>query len=364
MTQRQYNSPARKARRPLIFFVMGLFLLSIAGVLIYGRLRAHGPTTPVLNPYRFSIQQNVIATPKYKQNSFFTTTPDPSNTAFLTDLTDSIDATFSTDFHASEATDLSYQYQATALIRALYGSDKSTEGGMSTVWSKQFVVSAPVKGSRHDKSWQLKPTVTVPFALYKQKMEQFRKAYSTPTSSELVVTYTLQLTGNVRGTQIQETKTSTITAPLDQQVYIIGKKYEKTTNRELVPVSTKRVEDLIAKFDIPLVVALILAGTACSLYGFRKQKIKTPYQRELEKIYRYHDGIIIRAKRPPDLGHKNVVSIKSFEDILSLEEELKTPIIASSVSDYTTHFFIARDDIVYVYTLGVPASFKENKINT
>lgn len=37
---------------------------------------------------------------------------------------------------------------------------------------------------------------------------------------------------------------------------------------------------------------------------------------------------------------------------------MKTPIIAHEVNDATTHFLITRDDIVYVYTMGVQMPFK------
>lgn len=116
--------------------------------------------------------------------------------------------------------------------------------------------------------------------------------------------------------------------------------------------------------DCLAAAVLLILGLAAVAYGLRRQNVKTPHQRELEKIYRYHSGIIIQAKRPPDLDHKNIVVIKNFDDILNLEEELKTPIIASKVTDYTTHFFIANDNIIYVYTVGVMIPFKDTAPNS
>lgn len=355
--QRAVGLP-HKARRPLIFVFFGVFLIGLGSALMNMRLQDETLVDSTIKPLSYNIQQSVNTQPHYKQTSFFSKTPDATNTAFITGITDAIEAQFNYTFTTDETTDLSYRHQTIASIRALYGTDRGTEGAMSTVWSKQFVLSEPVVGKRSDRTLSLNPIVRIPFAEYKKQMEQFRNTFSTPTTGEMIVTHTVQLTGNVNGAQIKETKISTVSAPLDQQVYELTSQFEKTTKKEVIPENKKASGSLVSKLELPAAIALIVAGLACTIYGFRKQKIKSPHQRELEKIYRYHDGIIIRAKHPPELENKNIVNIKSFDDMLNLEEELKTPIIASKISDYTTHFFITRDDIVYVHTLGIPVPFK------
>jgi hypothetical protein len=302
--RRQYNVVNTKTRRPLKFVALGFLLVGLAALLIMISQQSRSSITPKSESYNYSIEQSAIVLPQYRKSSFFGATPDTTNTAFLTDLTDTIEAQFQYNFKASEATDLRYSYQASSKIHSLYGSDKSTANGQATVWSKQFTLLPPVQKVQHS-------------------------AY--------------------------------ITIPLDQQIYKISSQYDKTTQHSLALGKTKSLKDIIAKAELPLAVVVLLLGLVSTAYGLRKQLIKSPYQRKLEKIYRYHDGIIIRAKQPPDLSNKNIVDITSFEDMLNLEEELKTPIIASKVNDYTTHFFISRDDIVYVFTLGVPTPFREKQ---
>lgn len=347
-----------KTRRPLIFVALGIFLIILGALLLYKNLQGTSPIDTDSKPLTYSISQTVNTKPQYTKNKFFTKTPDASNTAFIANITDTIDAQFNYNFRTSEPADLSYQYQTTASIRALFGTDRSAEGAMSTVWSKQFILADPVTGNQRDASLSLNPSVSIPYADYKKQMEQFRDTFSTPTNGELVVTHTVKLTGNVRGIPIKETKVSTITAPLDQQVFKLTNQFEKTAEKQVAPEGSQGTNNLVGALVLPAAIALIIAGLACSVYGFRKQKVKSPHQRALEKIYRYHDGIIIRAKHPPELENKNIVTIKNFDDMLNLEEELKTPIIASKINDYTTHFFITRDDIVYVHTLGIPLPFK------
>lgn len=61
----------------------------------------------------------------------------------------------------------------------------------------------------------------------------------------------------------------------------------------------------------------------------------------------------MRASRHPDVLHKTVVDLQRFEDILNLEEELRSPIIASESGDTATRFMIIKGDVVYVFVLGV-----------
>jgi hypothetical protein len=140
--------------------------------------------------------------------------------------------------------------------------------------------------------------------------------------------------------------------PLNQPVYRLAVKFTKIDHQEVVPAQSKRLQDIITKYEMPVAIVLTIVGLACIIYGFRRQIFKTPYMRELEKIYRYHGGIIVRASRPISLANKNIVTVQSFDDLLNLEEEIKAPIIANPVSDNAAQFIITRDDIVYVYNLG------------
>lgn len=364
LNQRQFDIKRKKTRRPLRFIVLGVFLLCIAGGLIYDRLQAQSKIVSTPEPFKYSTKQTVDTRVKYRKNSFFDASPNLVNSAYLTELTDSIEAQFNLQFDASKATELAYQYQATAVIQALYGSDKTDEAGMAKVWSKQYTLLEPTKGNSKGTSVTLKPVVQIPYAAYYKQMEEFRNAFSAPINSEMIITYTVHLTGNINGIPFQETKISAINVPLDQQIYKVNTQFEKASNKEIKLANGGGFKDVFARYEIPLAIVFLVAGIVLICYGFRRQLIKSPHQRKLEKIYRYHDGIIVRAKQPPDLLNKNIVTITSFDDMLNLEEELKTPIIASKVSDYTTHFFITREDIAYVFTLGIPIPFKDTLLNS
>jgi len=342
----------QKARRPIGLVLLGLFLLAAAGALVYDRLHAHAYIAPAPKPYQYGIKQRVENKVSYRQSSFFGKAPDTSSTAYLAELTDKIATRFHYDFRGSEPADLNYKYSVDAQVRTTYGSKDSPQG-LSTVWSKQYRLLEPVSGTKNTKDLTFDPVVDIPFSQFVSDVGQFKKTFSAPLNSEMIVNLNVQVSGTVNGTPFTSNKTSTVSTSLDQDVYQLGVKFEKEDNQQVKSSRTRPLTDTIATYELLIAAVLAVAGMAYFVLGLRRQRAQTPYQRELERIYRFHDGIIVRAKHPANLARKNVVSVQSFDDLLNLEEELKTPIIASPLGDKATRFMIADNDIAYVFTLGV-----------
>jgi hypothetical protein len=334
-----------------MFVLLGVLILAVAGLLLYDHQRASTSIAPLPAPYTYTVQQAVHPTVHYNQSSFFSSTPSPTNTAYIADITKSIDAQFHYFYSGSKVTDLSYSYRATATLRSTFGTDNSP-GGVANVWNRQYQLLEPTAGTKTAKTLTFDPVVQIPFADYKTDIDQFKNSFKAPLNGEMVVNFEMQVSGKVNGTPFTDTKISTITAPLDQLIYQLGVKFAKIDHEQVQPASSKRLADTINEYELPVAVLLTALGVSYVVYGFRKQIFKTPYMRELERIYRYHDGIIIRASRPTNLTGKDMVPVQSFDDLLNLEEELKTPIVASPAGANATQFMITRDDIVYVYTLG------------
>ncbi len=345
------SSQKPTSRRPLVFIIPGILFLCAAALLFYDRTHVHTTIAPMPQPYTYNVQQSVNNKVHYRQSSFFGDAPDPTNTAYIANLTDYITAQFHYAFKGSETTKISYQYSAVATVRATYGNQAS-EGGIANVWTKQFELIKPTSGSTTGNSLALDPSIQIPFSDYKQAMDQFKDAITAPLTGEMAVTYTVHVSGKVNGAPFTDTKVSSITTSLDQQVYQLAVKYDKTDHKQIFPVKSQHLADTITQYETRMAILLVVLGGGCLIYAFRRQIFKSPYARELERIYRYHDGIIIRAKKTPNVIGKNVVPVQSFDDLLNLEEEIKAPILASQVGDTATQFIITKDDIVYVYTLG------------
>lgn len=340
----------RHVRRPVGFIVLSLLL---GGAAIYlGRdvVQRRANVAPVPSAYTYTVKQSVNKNVEYFPSSFYDGGPG-KNGAYIMSLTDKIAATFHYSFSASQEQSLSYAYDVRAVIKSNY-SFSGDETDATDVWSKEFQLLKPVHGTMETNQLVFTPSVEAPFDEYRKIIEGLRTALTLPVRSQLIVTFTVNVSGVIDGTPFNDLRTASISAPIEEQIYAISQKYDREDTKQVVTASAKTEVDKQAQYE--MYGAILLAGLslAAFVYGLRKQIFKTPYQRELDKIYRYHDGIIIRASKQPDLRGKEEVQVQSFDDMLNLEEELKAPIVAMSVGGLATRFMIIRDDIVYMYHLG------------
>lgn len=341
----------RHVHRQVGYVILGIVLLLGAGYLAYDVYQRRSNVVPAPSAYTYKITQSVDTKVNYFQNSFFTDGPE-ANTAYIMDLTDTIDGAFHYSYSASEQQELTYVYDVTAIVRSKYTFSNNENDGASNVWTQKFQLVTPVRRTVTASQFAVTPTVTMPYAEYKRLLDELKNSLVLPVDGDITVTFSMHVTGDIGGAKLDDTRTSSFVVPVGSQIYAVTTKYDKEDTKQIVTMAAQEGIDKWTQYELYGAIGLGALAVASFIFGLRKRIFKTPYQRELDKIYRYHEGIIVRASRAADLSGKRVMSVKSFDDMLNLEEELKLPIVAASVSATATQFMIIRDDVVYVYTLG------------
>ncbi len=338
-------------KRPIGVLLVGALLVAVAGWLLYMLWQQAKTPIQTTQSYDYTVKQSIDHSVQYFQSSFFDEKPGSGDDAYITKLTRQITPTFTYSYAASRDAQLSYYHSVEATIRASYilpGDSEKTY----TVWKKAFPLIKPAPKSETTRTIAISRTVTIPFADYKKEMDDFKTGLGLPTTCELEVVFVAKVDGVVDGTQFNDTRTQVIKAPLDQDIYKLSISGVKDDKKDVVTQQAKDGQQTIRLIEKIAAASLFLLGLSMLVYGMRKQIFKTPYQRELDRIFRYHDGIIIRANRSADLKNKNVVPVKTFDDMLNLEEELKSPIVACPAGSEATQFVINHNDVLYMYTLG------------
>jgi hypothetical protein len=341
-----------RERRPIGFLLLGFLLLAGAGFLFYDvKRQATMPVAVTPSTYTYKINQSVDTSIQYFQSSFYTDNPGAGNSAYVAELTKTVDATLHYKYRASREAQLSTMYSAIATVHAKYSMGVDGKN-IANVWSREYPLVKPVTSMKSGKDFSFEPSISIPFADYRKIVDQFKTSLAVPITAEASIVFTVRVYGTVDGTPMDDIRVSTVTMPLDQPIYTLANKFEKEDVKQVVTKKAKTNQDALKNYERIAVGVLGVLGLAAIAYGMRRQIFKSPYQRELDRIYRLHDGIIIRASKPADMTGKNVVTVKSFDDMLNLEEELKVPIVSSPAGNDGTRFIIIRDDIVYVYPLG------------
>jgi len=349
---RKGSETAAKAKRPVGVVLLGVLLLAISFGLLYDLYtRKTSETVVAPSAHHYTVKQSIDTGINYFKSSFYGDTPGATNTAYVAELTDTIDATLHYSYRAERPVELTTMYSATATVRARFATGSDGKD-IANVWSKEYPLVKPVTNTVTAAELEFNPQASVPFSEYRKIADQLKTSLALPATSELVVTFMVRVSGTVDGTPFDDIRMSTITVPLDQPVYKLATKFEKEDNKQVVTQAAKTGQDMMQVYERIGAAVSGALGVMALVYGMRKQIFKSPYQRELDKIYRYHSGLIIKSSPHLDLSHKTTVPVESFDDILDLEEELKSTIVASPVGGTATRFMIIHGDIVYAYLLG------------
>ncbi len=278
------------------------------------------------------------------------------------ELTNSVDTKFSYDYSGNAVQDVDYTYSVQATVRSVYGLEGND--GVSNVWTEHFDIIRPITRTSGNGDFSIEQSATIPYQEYREMAEQFRTGLGLPVNTEAYVEMVVTVRGTYEGSPFSETQKSRVTVPLNMQIYQPAVAYEKDIEKEVLPsVGADQTATVIRYSLLATAAVLFLVGCFAILFGLRKQLFKSQYQRELERIYRYHEGIIIKAGRRVTFKGKQVVPVGSFDDILNLEEELKAPIIASTLDTQSTQFILTSGDVAYVYTLGETITAQDEVID-
>jgi hypothetical protein len=337
--------------RIALWLLVGIVLAASASAMLYYKSQQKGGIT-LTPPYSYTVNQSLNNTVEYVDSDYYPNGPESNNTAYVTDLTRAFTTDFYYSYEATKDLELTYTYDAVASVSGTYGIAGSSED-ISSVWGKQFSLLRPTTKEVSGKGFTIAESIEVPFKQYKEIMDEFRIGLALPINSVMELKLTVKVLGAVQGETFTDTRTSTVSVPLNVQIYQLATRYDKTDTKQVPESPVVEGDRWLPQYEYIAVGVLVLAAALSIFMATRRGEYKSAYQRELEKIYRYHDGIIIRTSKPAKLSaNKSVVPVSSFSDILNLEEETKAPIIASPAGDSATHFMVVDDDIVYVYVLG------------
>lgn len=345
------ESATRRARR--IFASTAAVLFVAAALLLY---IGYGRQESGDSQHTYTIKQSITSEVRYFDTSFFgndhAVVP---GRAYIADLINTITPRFRYTYESETDAAIAYTYSIIATLRG--SATVRDESNSVEVWAEQFVLQEPV--SRTESSVRgvaIDEQVQLSFSDYTNLVSQFKNDIAVPIDAQLDVVLTVVLRGDVDGVSFAEDHTATFTVPMDQQVFkTIAKLDEPSTESIYIDG-----ESVLSPWQQPLRIAgysalLVAIGLTVlvAFVGSERRVFKTPYQRKLARIYRYYDSSIVKASQPVDTAGKQVVRLSSFNDMLDIEEELKTPIIASEIGDEATRFTIIHEDIAYTYTLGV-----------
>lgn len=325
----------------LVFFALGSFL-------IFSSLNLNSPIKEIILSY--DIEESADTKVDIKENNYIDIDSIDKNANYISDLVDNIKVNFNYILDATKSGDYKYNYDIKATIYGEYQG--STENENSKLWTKEYVLLDNQEKSVNDtNSVSISEATDIDFPLYNQEVSNFKKDLNVPIVAYMEVVLKVNVLGNVEGNEIKDSKTQKIIIPLNQVAFSIKKEIPNNDHKNITHVEDNRNINMI-KFDIGILFIVYSFTMLFLTFNliFTKQS-KTKYEIELDRILKTYGEVIVELLTPINIENKDIVLVKSFNEMLDLEEELRIPINFIQIGKDVGEFSIVNGEICYKFIL-------------
>lgn len=325
----------------LLVLVIAVAVLSIVSI-----LKAANPEVGEKKKlYSYSYNSNMDYKVYLKTNDFFTAPYLDMNKQYIATIVDHIEVTPKYDFRSTEDLDYTYNYSIVATARGL-GED--SEGRKVDVWSKEYPISALQTQSGSGKEFTISKTINLDYNAYNQILSDFRNQFGISVDARVDLTMKVEINAGLKGQSektLQETYEMNLQMPLLVQMLRIKADYVNSGGNTVYSKVDPNV-----KINIPMIAiwSVVLLGAAVAFIKLGKSLLvitrKSEYVLAINKIMKEYGDIIAETHNMPDLEKYDIVNIKSFVDMVDIEEELHSPIIYYEIEENSKCVFLILND--------------------
>lgn len=187
---------------------------------------------------------------------------------------------------------------------------------------------------------------------YLDILKKFQEDLKISVDGYLEISSESSFIGKVGGVNYNGKYNNILKIPLSNSVFTIDNtkgttKTEKVYAADLVKTnSTVKTYLIVANIVIFLILMLLLK----KLFMFTS---KSEYERELSKILKNYDDIVVNTNTLVNVHEYKVIEIGEFKELLNLSRELLLPIMNYEVDkDNETWFYVVKDNILYRYIVS------------
>ena len=336
----------------LVLSILTFTLLTISIYLIYSSLNIKTVTNKTLLTYNEN--SNIDYKVYLKPNNYFTEPYLESGKQYISSIIDYIDINYKYALSASKDFNASYKYKIVATINAAYKVDTNN---VKQVWSKEYVLKeSELINKDNYNNFIIDENIQINYDEYNTIINNFKKDYMLSVDSSLNVALLVYVAGEYvpadKAFNINETLNVEI--PLSQQTINIKSNFKENNNNNIVQdYKVGRFNNLFVFFSaiVMLIIGLIIL-TITIVLVIREDRKQSKYIKNLRKILHDYGDIIVEAKNAPELVKDKSIEVKSFNELVNAQIEVKAPIVFSEIKINEKGLFVLIDkETIYYYYL-------------
>lgn len=285
-----------------------------------------------------------------KENAFYEEKFLDEGLQYPSSLVDYIDIDLNYSLNGADLLNLDYDYNIEATIIGEYENSNTSK---SEIWHKKYVLVDKVESKvESQNSFNIANNIKIDYDLYNRKVNEYKASQKLAIDAYLRIDVNVNYNGIVskNNVPIKNTETLSMTIPLTSNTFKIQSP-DDMKNGVIDGEENNNPNYLI----ITIGVLLFITDWVGLLTIYSKVKVhKTEYVKDLNKIMKDYSEIIVEVTTPLEYNEDIVIlDIKTFEDMVDIEEEIKSPILLYEVEKGKECWFvIMTDTYLYRYILS------------
>ena len=339
-------------RKKLRFSIRALLLLIILVIFGVGlKFVVEGVNRNKNNKtiYSYNIKQDVNYKVSLYKNNIYETDHLEMNQIYLSNVVKNINTNFNYEYKNDLSIPLKYEYDVVAKVVGEYILPE--EKDKSQLWDKEFIILPKQSKETNEDSIKINENVDINYSSFDDVISDLKKQISIPITAYLSVNFTVRVKGYIGHEVTTDTQVINLKMPLQQQAFKIENKYEKEVSKDVKELSKNELNDLFKRE----VIGFVLIGISFSImfvfykniFNIRKNNY---YNQTLNKLLKEYGDIIIEINDELERGNLQVIEVKTFNEMLDLEDELKVPILFYEIiRDKLGEFVINHNNFFTIY---------------
>ena len=280
-----------------------------------------------------------------KQNDFYEEEYIEKDKQYTADLINYIDIDFSYLFNGSKKADFDYSYDVVATI---IGEYQNTSSGDSELWKKKFPLVSQKENLLDSSTFKINQNVRIDYSEYNNIVNDFISNFNLSIDAYLNVKLQINYKGNIKDidSKVSNKDKLEVNIPLNKSTIKLDTKYNKEKNNNITDKKEKENNSFVAYAMLGVSILLMIISFP-SIFVSNKSF----YEKELIRLMKNYGEIIVEVEEFPNLNYLEILNIKEFDDMVDIEEEIKSPILFKEVEKDESWFIIVTERYVYRYIL-------------
>lgn len=285
-----------------------------------------------------------------KENSYFDSPYLDENKVYITSLIDYIDIDFTYDFKFDSYRSGKYVYYIKGVMSA------NVSNTSKDYWQKSYDLLKTKEVEYNDlNKINFSENIKLDYQTYNDLLMKFKEEYKLAMDGVFkVILYVENYVESVAGYELKKTATTSLEVPLTKATIEVPIEINEINEK------SELFSDLIYDESIIYVLFKILSAITLliglCLLGFSIFKIVrslekiSSYNKELKKILKTYDGIIVNVSKLPNYNNANLIDVNSFNELLDAHAEIRQPISYLESHKHAT-FMLINGQVTWRYVL-------------